>query len=201
MNGKILFGAVLCISSSVLYVTYSKFYTDSIGTFGTYLIWYVLFVPGTFSLVHGLEEEKLTMWHVQFAAGVASLVKGLAEKKRSKEHDEFMKRASFERTTKEEWNNDGNEFFALENYGEAVKSYDKAMEMDPEYVSAWVNRGSVLFKLRNYNGAIAAYNEAIRIQPQSAYAWHHKGLAQEKMVQYADAADAFSMAKELGYTG
>lgn len=172
MNNKILFGTVL-FAGGVLYTLYSNFYMNNSGTY------YIWFLPEI--------------------AGFAILVKGLAEEKQSKEHDEFLKRTSLGQTAKEDWNRDGNEFFALENYREAIESYNKALELDPEYASAWVNRGSAFYKLGLYHDAVADYDKAIRIDPQSALAWNHKGLALKKLDQNSDASNAFAKAKELGF--
>jgi tetratricopeptide (TPR) repeat protein len=171
MNDKIVFGAVL-FAGGVLYALYSNFYTNNSNTY--------------------------YIWVLPEIAGFAILVMGLAEEKQSKEHDEFLKRASLGQATKEDWNKDGNEFFALKNYDDAIKSYDKALELDPEYASAWVNKGSALYKLGLYHDAIADYDKAIRIDPQSALAWNHKGLALKKLGQNSDASNAFAKAKELG---
>ena len=172
MNDKIVFGAVL-FAGGVLYALYSNFYTNNSNTY--------------------------YIWVLPEIAGFAILVMGLAEEKQSKEHDEFLKRASLGQATKEDWNKDGNEFFALKNYDDAIKSYDKALELDPEYASAWVNKGSALYKLGLYHDAIADYDKAIRIDPQSALAWNHKGLALKKLGQNSDASNAFAKAKDLGF--
>ena len=172
MNDKIVFGAVL-FAAGVLYNLYLNFYINNSNTYH--------------------------MWVLPAIAGFAILVKGLAEEKQSKEHDVFLKRASLGQATKEDWNKDGNEFFALENYDDAIKSYDKALELDPEYASALVNKGSALYKLGLYHDAIADYDKAIRIDPQSALAWNHKGLALKKLGQDSDASNAFAKAKELGF--
>ncbi|MGZ6239177.1 MAG: tetratricopeptide repeat protein [Syntrophales bacterium] len=172
MNDKILFGAMLSIAGA-LYAGYSFFST--IG--------------------HG----SLVIRFGPLFAGLAILVRAYAHEKQSWEHDEVVKRTSLGQATKEDWNKDGNEFFALENYDEAIKSYNKALELDPEYASAWVNKGSALYKLGLYQDAIADYDKAIQIDPESALAWNHKGLALKKLGQSSEASNAFAKAKELGF--
>jgi tetratricopeptide (TPR) repeat protein len=172
MNDKLRYGAILFIGG-VLYAAYSYF-----------------------SEIDG----AITIRFGPALLGLISLVMGLAEEKQSREHDELMKRTSYEQTAKEDWNKDGNEFFSLGNYHEAIKSFDMALERDPRYLNAWVNKGSSLLKLGRYSEALAAYDEAIRIDPQSALAWNRKGLALKKLDLPADAASAYSRARELGYT-
>lgn len=172
MNDKLRYGAILFIGG-VLYAAYSYF---------------------------SASEGVITIQIGPAILGLISLVMGLAEEKQSREHDELMKRSSYEQTTKEDWNKDGNEFFSLGNYIDAIKSFDMALERDPGYLNAWVNKGSSLLKLGKYSEALAAYDEAIRIDPQSALAWNRKGLALKKLDRGIDAASAYARARELGYT-
>ncbi len=174
MNDTIRFGAVLCIGG-VLFTAYSYF---SAGDGDTFTIWWGVVV-----------------------VGLGSMVKGFANEKQDKELSELKERTYLGQATKEDWNNSGTEFFALENYDEALKSFDMAIKMDPEYADAWVNKGTSLYRLGRYSEAIAAYDEAIRIQPQNANAWKRKGFALKKLGRNTDAADASSKAMELGYSG
>lgn len=117
----------------------------------------------------------------------------------SKEHNEFMQQVSLEQATKEDLNNKGNKFFDREEYFEAIRFYDMAIEKDPEYTSAWLNKGSAFYKLDMYDKALTAYDEAIRINPQLAAAWNRKGSVLKKLGRNKESEDAFTKSKELGY--
>ena len=49
----------------------------------------------------------------------------------------------------------------LEDYRGAIQDYNKAIELDPEYVSAYINRGFSKKKLGDNRGAIQDYDKAI----------------------------------------
>lgn len=43
-------------------------------------------------------------------------------------------------------------------YREAVKSYDKALELDPKKTEAWYNKGFAFVKLGKYGEVIKSYD-------------------------------------------
>ena len=52
--------------------------------------------------------------------------------------------------------NEGNDFAGLDQYSEAVDSYDKAIALNPLDAVAWNNRGVVLDTLGRYSEAVAS---------------------------------------------
>ncbi len=66
----------------------------------------------------------------------------------------------------EEWLNKGNEFAERGNYKKAIEAYDKAIEIDPQYVWAWHGKGFALGKLERHQEALEAYDKAAEIDPQ-----------------------------------
>ena len=50
-----------------------------------------------------------------------------------------------------------------ENYLEALKNYDKAIELNPNYANNYSNRGSTKHSLRDFEGAIKDYNKALEL--------------------------------------
>jgi tetratricopeptide (TPR) repeat protein len=73
------------------------------------------------------------------------------------------------------WNNKGLALDDLNKYDEAIKAFDKAIEINPQYSLAWYNKGRALYKLNKYDEAIKAYDKAIEINPQNSDAWSNKG--------------------------
>lgn len=90
-------------------------------------------------------------------------------------------------------------------YGEAVKAYDKAIELSKENITAaqaYEGKGMALSKLGKYDDAVIAYGKAIELytlEPMGARAWFKKGIALEALDRQAEADAAFAKAKELGY--
>jgi len=69
----------------------------------------------------------------------------------------------------------GNEYYYKKEYNEALKCYDKAIEINPNSANAWNNKGLALVLLSNYDEALKCYDKAIEINPNSANAWRNRG--------------------------
>ena len=63
------------------------------------------------------------------------------------------------------WNNKGNALNYQGKYDEAIKAYEEAIRLDPNYVDAWYNKGIALDSQGKYDEAIKAYDEAISSIP------------------------------------
>jgi tetratricopeptide (TPR) repeat protein len=72
------------------------------------------------------------------------------------------------------WYSAGNEQAKNGDNEDALIAYDKALELDPNHVSAWNNKGIVLSRLRRFEEAIDCYDKAIEIDPKYANAWYNK---------------------------
>ena len=90
----------------------------------------------------------------------------------------------------------GNENHALGNYKEAITDYDKAIELNPEYIS-YNNRGLANSNLGNHEVAITNYNKAIELNPQYAIAYDSRGTAKSALRQHEEAIEDYNKAIEL----
>jgi tetratricopeptide (TPR) repeat protein len=79
--------------------------------------------------------------------------------------------------------NEGNNFFKLGKYSEAVASYDKAIAINPNKANTWYNRGIALYNLGRYTEAVASYDKAIAIKPDYADAANNRKIALQKLSQ------------------
>ncbi len=84
-----------------------------------------------------------------------------------------------------------------EKFLDAIRSFDLALRIDPQYVDAWIKRGYAHFHLNEYTVAIASYDRAIEIDVNNAEAWNMKGLAYYKMKNYAKAIDCCEKAIDI----
>ena len=57
---------------------------------------------------------------------------------------------------------------------EAVAAYDKALEIEKEYLEAWFNKAVALHNLDKPNGALSAYNKSIELNPKYAEAYYNR---------------------------
>ena len=62
-------------------------------------------------------------------------------------------------------------------YEAAIASYDKALQLTPDYDLAWNNRGIALANVGRFEEAIASYDKALQLKPDFPEAWYHRGLA------------------------
>ena len=64
----------------------------------------------------------------------------------------------------------GNSKSSLQNFEDAIKDYDKAIEIDPENASAYYNRGVTRQGIDDTQGAMSDHNNAIKYNPDSKVA-------------------------------
>ena len=76
-------------------------------------------------------------------------------------------------------------------------SYDKALEIDPEYFKVWYEKGNVLSKLGKYDEANQAHDKAanIEIGPEDMKGWYNKGRALEAAEPKTEAQAAYAKGK------
>jgi len=91
----------------------------------------------------------------------------------------------------------GNDFYQSNEYKLALKAYDKAIELKPDYTVAWHNRGFILGKLGRHEEALKAFDKAIELKPDYAEAWNNRGVALGKLGRHEEALKAHDKAIEL----
>ena len=83
-------------------------------------------------------------------------------------------------------------------YEEAVASFDKAIEIKPEFADVWNSKGEALRALKKYEEAIASYDKAIETDPKNADACVNKGFVlARKLHRHNDAIASFDKAIEI----
>ena len=97
----------------------------------------------------------------------------------------------------EEWLEKGDIFYDQGRYGNAIKCYNKALELDPENVDAWVGKGYALNMLGRYLEALECFNKALELDPENVDAWNNKGLVLQRMGRYEEALEYFNMALKI----
>jgi tetratricopeptide (TPR) repeat protein len=90
------------------------------------------------------------------------------------------------------YNGRGNANYTLGNYRQAIEDYDRAIEINPDFLDAHNNRGDAYIGLGNYRQAIEDYNRAIEIKPAYADAYSNRGLSYSKLGQYQLAIEDFN---------
>ena len=79
-----------------------------------------------------------------------------------KEEDDQEKQKKNQILEAEKAKTKGNEFFSKGNYEEALKMYDKAIELNPNNVLYKTNKCTTLINMKDYQNAISAALSAVR---------------------------------------
>jgi len=60
------------------------------------------------------------------------------------------------------WYYEGTELFCSDRFDEAIKYYDKIIEINPNSKIAWGYKARALSKLKRYDDAFACYQNALK---------------------------------------
>ena len=131
----------------------------------------------------------------QLAAAEQQLFERLAPRKQrvvryQREIEEYPQKAALH-------NKLGRAYFDQGRPQEALRQFDLAVELDPEFGLAHYGRGAVLHLQKRLTQAIGAYEEACRVQPDLFEALHDLGQAYSQTAQYAKAIVAYRKALAL----
>ncbi|MFD2512747.1 tetratricopeptide repeat protein [Pontibacter locisalis] len=85
----------------------------------------------------------------------------------------------------------GDAYLSLKKGGEAMTSYDRAIQLDDRYAKAYLRRGQLYTSSRNYNEAEEAFKRAIEIDPNYAPAYRDLGELYYFAGQYDRALSTF----------
>ncbi|GAB3534447.1 tetratricopeptide repeat protein [Pontibacter brevis] len=85
----------------------------------------------------------------------------------------------------------GDAYLKLKKGGEAMSSYDRAIQLDDKYATAYLRRGQLYTSSRNYNEAEEAFKKAIEIDPNFAPAYGDLGELYYFAGQYDKALSTF----------
>ncbi len=87
--------------------------------------------------------------------------------------------------------NQGIEYAKKGDYENAIKEYNRALEINPKYAEAYYNRGDAYDDMGDKERAIADYNRALEINPKLSWAYFGKGLAYEELERFQEAVKAY----------
>ena len=86
---------------------------------------------------------------------------------------------------------------ANDNHRKAIKYYDEAIRLRPEFPNAFNNRGNAKFDLGDYAGALGDHDEAIRLRPRNPEAFNNRGNAKLALGDHAGALGDYDEAIRL----
>jgi tetratricopeptide (TPR) repeat protein len=100
------------------------------------------------------------------------------------------------------WHSKGRALNEIGQYHEAIKCYDKALEIKAlesglNYVAVLVSKGMAFQGLEKYEEAIRCYDKALEIDPKAVPALVMKGSAFQDLKRYDEAIRCYDKALEI----
>jgi len=90
------------------------------------------------------------------------------------------------------WIDKGHELSKLEKYEEALRAFDKTLEINPENVVAWIFKGISLCNLEKDEESLEAFNRALNIDPKNSFALLIKGVTLNNLKKSKEALEVFN---------
>ena len=91
----------------------------------------------------------------------------------------------------------GNELNNAQKYAEAIALYDKALELEPDYVKALNNKGNALNALGRYDEALEVLDKALQLDSEYDKAWITKSVVLFGLGRYEEALSCCDQAISL----
>jgi tetratricopeptide (TPR) repeat protein len=86
---------------------------------------------------------------------------------------------------------------AMESHEEALRYFEKAIALQPEYIDAISNKAFVFMCMGQNEPAIEFFNQVLALEPASAYAYSNRGLAKMKSGNLDDGLKDIQTALDL----
>ncbi len=96
-----------------------------------------------------------------------------------------------------EWSNKGMSWQSLGKLEEAIRCYDMAISINPNYAKAIYNKGTALLNLQRYDEAIAFFERAIAINPGYENAWYNKAVSLRELKKLDESNICWDMVIKL----
>jgi len=93
-----------------------------------------------------------------------------------------------------EWHEKGKAHQTLEQYGEALNAYNRAIKIDPNLFDAFLNKARIFLQIDMPIESIRAADRAIKLNLINSEAWTIKGIALIKLGDFKNAIDALDNA-------
>lgn len=137
----------------------------------------------SYSLWSNAARVRPTYWAAHYNIGVA-----LLDSKRFDEARASLERAdSLNHNEADVLDSLGRAYDGIGDTSNAVTSFKKALEINPEMFQSYNNLGSLYFKNENYELAGANFAEALRLKPTETTARFNLGLCYARQRRYSDA--------------
>jgi protein O-GlcNAc transferase len=94
-------------------------------------------------------------------------------------------------------NNYGNVLRDLKRHEDALKSYERATKLKPNYAEGYYNRGLVQQDLKRFGDALKCYDRAISLKPDYTAAYNNRGVTLRELKRPDEALKSYTQAIEV----
>jgi protein O-GlcNAc transferase len=94
-------------------------------------------------------------------------------------------------------NNYGNVLRDLKRHEDALRSYERATKLKPNYAEGYYNRGLVQQELKRFGDALKCYDRAISLKPDYTAAYNNRGVTLRELKRPAEALESYIRAIEI----
>lgn len=94
-------------------------------------------------------------------------------------------------------NTQGNQWMQAGRAADAVRAYDRAIALQPDYLDPHFNRGNALLRLQRNEEALASFEQAIALSPRLALAHYNRGAVLEALGRVREAMDSYRAVLEI----
>ncbi len=82
-------------------------------------------------------------------------------------------------------------YFKLEKFGEAIKSFSKAISISPRDSLSYQYRGRVYYMMGDYKNCLYDYSRVVELKPDDPIAYYNRGTAKGRTNDYIGAIEDF----------
>ncbi len=91
----------------------------------------------------------------------------------------------------------GNAFMKNKNYSEALRVYDKAITLEPDYFEAWNGKADALNRAQQFTEALEASDRVLVLKPDYVQGWINRGYILYNLGRYDEELKAYETAITL----
>ncbi|XP_015678739.1 cell division cycle protein 27 homolog [Protobothrops mucrosquamatus] len=129
--------------------------------------------------VEGMEIYSTTLWHLQKDVALSVLSKDLTD---------------MDNNSPEAWCATGNCFSLQREHDIAIKFFQRAIQVDPNYVYAYTLLGHEFVLTEELERALSCFRNAVRMNPRHYNAWYGLGMIYSKQEKFSLAEMHFQKA-------
>jgi len=83
------------------------------------------------------------------------------------------------------------------DFDEAIRCYQKALELRPDYTRSWNNMGTAHFRKGDFREALRCYRKAVELKPEYYEAWNNMGNAYNCTREFDESIRCYQKTVEL----